>query len=83
MLPLECGVIADAAVAVELVGGGNCLGRSFAEQQAGAGEERAVDEIASGDRLVHAEPFILRALFRHQGRPKDIFWGVIMPSRRE
>src|SRR6266566_1804763 len=47
-------VVADAAVAVEGVGGGNCWCFT-GKEKAGPGEESAVDEVAAGDRLVHAE----------------------------
>ena len=53
------GIVADAAVAVPGIGRGN-RGRRLPlspplDQQAGAREERAVQEVAPRDRLVHAE----------------------------
>src|SRR5438094_728593 len=49
--------VADAAVAVERVRGGD-RGCFAVEQQAGAGEEGAVEEVAAGDRLVHPETIV-------------------------
>ena len=47
-------VVADAAVAVEGVGGGNCWCFT-GKEKAGPDEEGSVEEVAAGDRLVHAE----------------------------
>src|SRR5881396_1571241 len=52
-------VVADAAVAVEGIGGGGGDRRRFTvEEQPGAGEEGAVEEVAAGDRLVEAEAIV-------------------------
>jgi len=50
-------VVANAAVAVEAVGGGDRW-RFTVEEQSGAGEEGAVEEVAAGDRLVEAEAIV-------------------------
>src|SRR6185295_2366641 len=48
-------IVADAAISVEGVSGGD-RGRYLAVQEkAGAGDDGAVDEIAARDRLVHSE----------------------------
>src|SRR6266550_3084850 len=48
-------VVADAAVAVEGVSGGDRRRLTW-EEQSGAGEQGAVEEVAAGDRLAQAEP---------------------------
>ena len=49
-------VVADAAVAIEGVGGGD-RGRLAGEEESGAGEQDPVEEVAAGDRLAQAEAY--------------------------
>ena len=49
-------VIADAAVAIEGVGGGRRW-RSPGDEKSGAGEKDPVKEVAAGDRLAQAEAY--------------------------
>src|SRR5205823_14311594 len=50
-------VVAYAAVAVEGIGGGDRW-RFTVEEQPGAGEESAIEEVTAGDRLVDAEAIV-------------------------
>src|SRR5207253_689460 len=50
-------VVANAAVAVEGVGRGDRW-RLTGEEEPGAGEERAVEKVAAGDRLAQAEAIV-------------------------
>src|SRR6266550_615287 len=53
-------VVADAAVAVEGVSGGDRRRLTW-EEQSGAGEQGAVEEVAAGDRLAQAEPVLVHS----------------------
>jgi len=53
-VPVRMAVVAYAAVAVEGIGGRDRWRRT-GEQESGAGEEGAVEEVAAGDRLAEAE----------------------------
>jgi hypothetical protein len=55
-------VIADAAVAGPFISGREHAGHPPVQPESTAGDERGVDEIAAGDRLVHAEPVVVRAV---------------------
>src|SRR5687767_3793387 len=52
-------VVADAAVPVPGVGGGDRGGCLAAEEKAGTRDEGAVQKVAPRDRLVHAEAIVL------------------------
>jgi hypothetical protein len=70
-------VVADAAVSVESVGGGDRCGYLSAEDKSGTGEKDAVQKIAPRDRLVHAETLTLSSIVQayYAGRQQPLEQG--------